>query len=70
MNWYEKVAKKYNVVVNEENKDVVLEGLERNKTLYGASYCPCRLIRDKDTICPCTEFRTTKQCHCNLFRNP
>jgi ferredoxin-thioredoxin reductase catalytic subunit len=67
-NWYEKYAEKVGVPVNHgEIADVVLEGLERNLTLYGARYCPCRVDRTRDTICPCREMRETKHCHCGLF---
>jgi len=67
MEWYEKYAKIVGVDVNYEIKDLILEGLERNLNKYGARYCPCRINRDKDTICPCTKMRQDKECHCKLF---
>ena len=33
-------------------------------------YCPCRLERTKDTLCPCKEFRDQTaegECHCGRF---
>ena len=33
-------------------------------------YCPCRTVRNDDTICPCKDFReqeTPGSCHCGLF---
>lgn len=65
--WYEIIAKRYGFDVNQDVKDIVLEGLERNKAHYGARYCPCRLDRTVDTICPCREFREEGHCHCGLF---
>jgi ferredoxin-thioredoxin reductase catalytic subunit len=46
---------------------LVTEGLLRNKFLYGKRYCPCKLDRTDDTVCPCKEFRETKHCHCGIF---
>lgn len=34
-------------------------------------YCPCRLVKNKDTKCQCKEFReqdTEGFCHCGLYR--
>ena len=64
--WYDKYAKVAGVKVSKDAK-VVLEGLQRNKEKHGAKYCPCRLDRTPDTICPCKEMKETKHCHCNLF---
>ncbi len=33
-------------------------------------YCPCRLERTPDTLCPCKEFREQTEigeCHCGRF---
>lgn len=33
-------------------------------------YCPCKLIKSKDTICMCKEFREQDypgKCHCELY---
>ena len=32
-------------------------------------YCPCKLLKTKDTKCMCKEFRTQEKgvCHCGLF---
>lgn len=63
----EKIAQKYKVKVNLETLGVIIKGLKQRKLKYGKEYCPCQVIRNNDTICPCKEFRETKNCHCNLF---
>ena len=33
-------------------------------------YCPCALVHNEDTKCPCKEFRdmeTQGECHCGLY---
>jgi hypothetical protein len=30
-------------------------------------YCPCRIDKTPDTICPCKEFRETQECICGLY---
>lgn len=32
-------------------------------------YCPCRIVKDKDTLCMCKEFREGPpgECHCGLY---
>lgn len=54
---------------NKEIKQTVLDGLKKNKEKYGKRYCPCSLIRNDDTVCPCKEFREMKPgiCHCQLY---
>lgn len=34
-------------------------------------YCPCALVKNEDTFCPCKEFRESPVgtvCHCGLFK--
>lgn len=33
------------------------------------NHCPCKIIKNKDTICMCREFREQENgwCHCHLF---
>lgn len=54
------------------NKEIVKEIKERLKDNGG--YCPCRLIKNKDTKCMCKEFRELLEdtnfigtCHCGLY---
>ena len=30
-------------------------------------YCPCKLEKIEENICPCDEFINTGKCHCQLF---
>jgi ferredoxin-thioredoxin reductase catalytic subunit len=45
----------------------IISGLEKNYKKYGYSYCPCRIDKIPDNICPCKEFLETKNCICGLF---
>jgi ferredoxin-thioredoxin reductase catalytic chain len=74
--WYQRYAKSAGVVINPntEIRDTVLEGLEHNKTKYGARYCPCmnpsyygQGKQSSDLVCPCYKMRHNKICHCGLF---
>lgn len=69
MMWYEKYADRAGVNVNPDPAVVqlTLQGLEHNKEAHGARYCPCRLDRVKDTICPCRPMRENQVCECGLF---
>lgn len=53
---------KYKLNQDKELVNIILEGLRKNK-----GYCPCKLVKDETTKCPCKEFRETEQCHCGLF---
>lgn len=57
------------VTTNKEIRQTVLNDLKRNKEKYGKRYCPCSIIRNEDTICPCKEFREMEEgtCHCQLY---
>lgn len=51
-----------------EDKELVAE--IRKKLKVSGGYCPCRLIQNEDTKCPCKEFREQTEvgeCHCGLF---
>ena len=48
-----------------DNKEL-LENLRQGfKNKEG--YCPCKLEKSDDNICPCVEFINTGHCHCSLF---
>jgi len=68
MEWFEQVAQKYHMSIDNDAADSVLKGLEFNKIEHGTRYCPCRIKRIKDNICPCKEMRKTRVCHCGLFK--
>lgn len=54
-------------IIENPNKEIVRQVRDRLKETGG--YCPCRLIRDEDTKCMCTEFKKVKEgiCHCGLY---
>jgi ferredoxin-thioredoxin reductase catalytic chain len=59
---------------NLEVTESVIQGLAKNKEIFGAPLCPCRYYDNKeDEIslaywnCPCIPMRERKQCHCMLF---
>jgi ferredoxin-thioredoxin reductase catalytic subunit len=68
--WYNDYAKKIGADINTNISEVINEGLENNKKNYGVRYCPCKLQKSKENICPCKEFRDTQHCHCGLFVYP
>jgi ferredoxin-thioredoxin reductase catalytic subunit len=50
-----------------EDKELVANIRAKLKETGG--FCPCRLEQNKDTKCPCKEFREQGigECHCGLF---
>ncbi len=45
----------------------IIDALKRNHQKYGESYCPCKVDRIPDNICPCKEYRDTGKCICGLY---
>lgn len=42
----------------------------RKRLKENDGYCPCRLVKNKDTKCMCKEFveqTTSGECHCGLY---
>jgi ferredoxin-thioredoxin reductase catalytic subunit len=35
--------------------------------LQGGGYCPCQPQKDRDTMCPCKNYRVDNKCICGLF---
>lgn len=55
---------------NKELVEKIKNKLDENKEKYGERYCPCSIIKNEDTICPCKNFREQKElgeCHCGLW---
>lgn len=50
-----------------ENKKLVKE--IRDKIKENNGYCPCKILKTEDTLCPCKEFREGPigYCHCELY---
>jgi ferredoxin-thioredoxin reductase catalytic subunit len=65
--WYHKYAEKNGLRINMEIEEMIHEGLERKKQMFGARYCPCKLVNTIENVCPCQEFRNEGHCHCGLF---
>jgi len=56
---------KIKVNSDKELVDEIRKQLKDNK-----NHCPCKLEQTTDTICPCKEFRESKElglCHCGLY---
>lgn len=62
------VAEEFHCSINEKAMDRVIKGLKKNFKKYGNYYCPCKLAKTEENICPCEEFRCTKHCHCGVFK--
>jgi thioredoxin 1 len=66
-------AKKEGYKLNPEinRLNALLTALTRNKLIYGATYCPCRLKKIEENICPCLhhkeEIKKEGRCLCGLF---
>ncbi len=41
--------------------------LERLKKTKG-KYCPCKIKKTDETICPCDDFLKTGKCICGVFK--
>ena len=59
---------------NERIVDSLILSELRNMVKYGHAYCPCRLEKIREHICPCEpakeELQTKGICHCKMFINP
>ena len=40
----------------------IIDGIEKKN-----GHCPCRLVADESTLCPCDEFIHSGECKCKLF---
>jgi len=52
------------MILNPDKAFVMLmkQGIKDND-----GYCPCKIQMNKDTICPCKEFREENKCECKLY---
>lgn len=60
-------AIKYGMKVNEDRKDAISAALVKQLNRHGKAYCPCSVLKNEDTLCPCKEMREEKNCHCGLY---
>lgn len=51
------------------NPDAKLVAEIREKLIENNGYCPCSLVKNKDTKCMCKEFLQQPEgyCHCGLY---
>ena len=54
--------KGYRITTNEEHAKQIIEGLHKK-----GGYCPCKVQKIEENLCPCDEFITTGVCHCRLY---
>lgn len=54
--------KGYRLNPDREYVDKIITG-----TLKKDGHCPCQVISDDTTLCPCDKFVETGKCCCNLF---
>ena len=45
-----------------EHRKTIQEGLKST-----GGYCPCSIVQNEDTKCPCKNFRENGDCHCMLW---
>lgn len=57
---------------------ILLDKLTDDKTVIGniltglkkkGGYCPCKIGKEDENLCPCKEYRDTGHCHCTLYKN-
>lgn len=59
---------KTKIILNPDKDHV---SLIRTKLNANDGYCPCSIIHNEDTKCPCKSFRECEQvgaCHCGLYQ--
>lgn len=52
------------------NPDISIVEDVRRRLKENDGYCPCRLVKNKNTKCMCKEFveqTTSGECHCGLY---
>jgi ferredoxin-thioredoxin reductase catalytic subunit len=54
--------KGYRINKDKKHVDLIIEGL-----LKKDGYCPCKVEKIPENLCPCDEFITTGVCHCGLW---
>jgi ferredoxin-thioredoxin reductase catalytic subunit len=64
----EEAVKKYALNDNGAKVIKIIMGLEMNFKRFGKTYCPCKIQKTDDNICPCIDYTTTSKCICGLFK--
>lgn len=52
----------YKINPNASHAKGIIEGL-----LKKDGYCPCKVEKTEENLCPCNEFLETGNCHCRLW---
>lgn len=52
----------YRLNPDKEYVNKIIEGINRKN-----GHCPCRVVSDETTMCPCDEFVQEGICKCKLF---
>lgn len=54
-----------------EHAPAIIESLLKQKKKHGDTYCPCRVKKSKENVCPCVhvhdDIKKKGHCHCLLF---
>jgi dUTP pyrophosphatase len=53
-----------NIILNPDKNHV---NMIRQQLKENDGYCPCSIIQDESTKCPCKKFREQKECCCSLY---
>ncbi len=70
---YKQHAEKNGFRLNPDKKVVesLIKTLIKNEEKFGKKYCPCRIIHNDESVCPCVyhkkEIKEQGHCHCFLF---
>lgn len=54
--------KGYRINPDVEHVELIIQGL-----LKGNGFCPCKLAKTEENLCPCDEFISSGDCHCKLW---
>ena len=52
----------YRINMDAPHVNIIIDGLIKK-----GGYCPCKVQKIPENLCPCTEFLTTGVCHCRLW---
>lgn len=48
------------------NKDIVKRLVDLIDKCNG--HCPCAIVKDETTLCPCDNFTVNKECQCGMYK--
>lgn len=62
-----KNAVKFHFQIHKDKLVSLAEKLEAQQKKYSKPYCPCQMVRNEDTVCPCKYMRVNNSCRCGLY---